>query len=286
VRFGPLPPSLNNLYGEYVDLSGSIQHFLTDISGSIPSNNGWPLNATLEALYTFVTPNERQVFAKKSLRYNIRQVQNYVFTGVITRNSYRLDVHNIATRVAYFARRSDALPYRNQATNLTNWIHTQSSLRPFVAPPYGYPQVVLSNGQPMHIGRSGINIPGLRRQIIRNTYMLANGQQLFEPQDADYFTAYVPYKYLKGNAMPFQDYGLASQSEMWPIHTYSFALHGSDPEQPSGTLNTSRINRLEIDIDVEEIPISANYTYEIQVFVETLNFLEITNGLAGLKFAL
>jgi hypothetical protein len=56
-------------------------------------------------------------------------------------------------------------------------------------------------------------------------------------------------------------------------------------EQPKGTLNTSRIDNFYIDIDVEPIPTLANYTYEIQVFVETLNFLEITNGLAGLKFA-
>lgn len=286
MRFGPLPPSLNNLYGEYTDLSGSMRHFLTDISGSIPPSDGWPLNATLEAVYTFVSPSERNEFIKKELKYNVRQVQNYIMTGVVTRDSYRLDVHNIASRVVYFARRSDAIPYRNQSTNLTNWIHPQSTQRPIVLPPYGYSNIVLSNGQPIQIGRTGINIPGLRRQIIRNTYMLANGQELFKPQDADYFTAYVPYKYLKGNAMPFQDYGLASQSEMWPIHTYSFALHGSDPEQPSGTLNTSRINRLEIDIDVEEIPIGANYTYEVQVFVETLNFLVITNGNGGLKFAL
>jgi hypothetical protein len=289
-RFGALPSSLNNLYGSYVDLSGSMRHFLTDfgsgISNNIPTSDGWPLNATLEATYTFLSQEERNTFAKQKLRYNVRQVQNYIFSGVVTRTSYRLDVHNIATRVAYFARRSDAIPYRNQHTNLTNWMYTQSALRPFATPSVGYPQIVRSGNQSIQIGRSGLNLPGLRRQIIRNMYLLANGQQLFEPQDPDYFTAYVPYKYLKGNAMPFQDFGLASQSEMWPIHTYSFALHGSDPDQPTGTLNTSRINRLEIDIDVEDIPILANYSYELQVFVETLNFLEITGGMGGLKFAL
>jgi hypothetical protein len=267
-----------------------MRHFLTDfgsgVSNNIPNNDGWPLNATLEATYTFVSPQERNTFAKQKLRYNVRQVQNYIFSGIVTRNSYRLDVHNIATRVVYFARRSDAIPYRNQHTNLTNWIHSQSALRPFATPSTGYPQFVKSGTRTIQIGRSGLNIPGLRRQIIRNVYLLANGQQLFEPQDPDYFTAYVPSKYLKGNAMPFQDFSLATQSEMWPIHTYSFALQGSDPDQPTGTLNTSRINRLEIDIDVEDIPILANYTYELQVFVETLNFLEITAGMGGLKFAL
>jgi hypothetical protein len=81
------------------------------------------------------------------------------------------------------------------------------------------------------------------------------------------------------------DYGLATQAEMWPLHVYSFALHGSEADQPTGTLNTSRIDRLEMDVDVEPIPVGAMYTYELDVFVETLNFLEISSGLGGLKYA-
>jgi hypothetical protein len=66
---------------------------------------------------------------------------------------------------------------------------------------------------------------------------------------------------------------------------YSFALDASSIEQPSGTLNTCRIDRLELDADVWPIPIGANYTYELQIYVEILNFLEITSGLGSLKFA-
>ena len=73
---------------------------------------------------------------------------------------------------------------------------------------------------------------------------------------------------------------------MWPLHVYSFALNGSDPEQPSGTLNTSRINLLEFDFDVEPIPVGALYTYTVSMFMETYNFVEIASGLAGLKFAI
>ena len=90
---------------------------------------------------------------------------------------------------------------------------------------------------------------------------------------------------MTGNSVPYHDMGLASQSEMWPLSAYSFALDSSEVEQPKGTLNTSRIDRLELDVDVEPIPVLANYTYELQVFVETLNFLEITSGMGGLKFA-
>ncbi len=284
---GPLPATLNNLYGANPDISGSMRYFLTDISGSVPSFDGWPLNATLEATYTFIRAEEQQAFVKKTVRYNVRQVQNFIFSGINTRDTYRLDVHNIATRIAYFGRRSDAIPYRNQSTNLTNWINTQGANRPFAAPvnPANYPNQVYINGKLTRIGRSGLNVPGLQRRIVRNVFLTANGTQLFDSEDPSYFTEYVPYRFLNGNTAPFNDYGLASQSEMWPIHTYSFALHGSSVEQPDGTLNTSRIDRLEMDVDVEPIPFLANYTYELQVFVETLNFLEISSGLGGLKFA-
>ena len=283
--YGPLPPTLNNLYGATSDISGSMRYFLTDIAGRVPIQDGWPLNATLEATYTFVREEEQQVFVKKTIKYNVRQVQNFIFSGINTRNSYRLDVHNIATRLVYFGRRSDAIPYRNQATNLTNWINTQSAGRPFATPLTKYPQYVKVSGVLTQIGRSGINLAGLQRRILRNVFLTANGTPLFDSVDSSYFTEYVPYKSLKGDSAPFNDYSLASQSEMWPLHTYSFALNASSVEQPDGTLNTSRIDRLEIDVDVEPIPYLARYTYDLYVFVETLNFLEISSGLGGLKFA-
>ena len=284
--FGPLPNTLNNLYGSYTDISGSMRYFLTDISGGVPLLDGWPLNATLEALYSFVGTEEQLIYTKKTLRYTVRQMQQFIFSGINTRNTYRLDVHNIATRLTFFARRSDALPYRNQSTNLTNWMYTTAAQRP-VAYPLGnmMPSNVLINGVLTPIGRSGLYLQGLQRAILRNVFLTANGQPLFDSIDPDFFTKYVPYRFLKGDGQPSADYGLATQSEMWPIFSYSFALNGSSVDQPSGTLNTSRIDRLEMDVDVEPIPTLANYTYELFTFVETLNFLEISAGLGGLKFA-
>jgi len=291
--YGPMPETLNNNYGTYTDPLVTLRHFLTDISGNIPVSDAWPLNATLEATYSFVRDAEQLQFSRTTLRYNVRQAQNFIFSGITTRSTYRLDVHNIATRLVYFARRSDALPYRNQSTNLTNWIYTQGALRPVAiggspngSSGYGVtPSTVLVNGVPSSIGRSGLNLQGFQRRILKNMFLTANGQPLFDSEDSNYFTEYVSYQYLRGNTAPFDDYGLASQSEMWPIHCFSFAIDGSSVEQPMGTLNTSRIDRLEMDLDVEPIPIGARYTYELQVFVETLNFLEISSGLGGLKFA-
>jgi hypothetical protein len=283
--YGPLPNSLDNHYGSWSDVSGSMRYFLTDIGGPVPPFDGWPLNATLEGLYTYVQQEEQNAFATKTLRYNVRQVQNFIQSGVSTRSTYRLDVHNIATRIVWFGRRSDAQPSRNQPGNLTNWIYTASTNRPYVVPLSGQPNTVNINGIPTPIGRSGILLPGQQREIVRNAFLTANGTALLDSNDANYYGEYVPFRYLKGNSTAFQNYGLNTQSELWPLYTYSFSLDPANAEQPSGTLNTSRIDRLELDADVWPIPVGANYTYELQIYVEILNFLEISSGLGGLKFA-
>jgi hypothetical protein len=283
--YGTLPASLNNLYGQYTDLSGSMRYFLTDISGAIPAFDGWPLNATLEGLYTYVQLEEQRTFTSKTLRYNVRQAKNFVISGVNTRNVYRLDVHNISTRIVFYARRSDSMPYRNQPTNLTNWLNPIGAYRPYVVPSSGQPNSAYVNGTLIPLGRSGINLPGLSREIVRSAFLTANGTALFESQDSKYFSEFVAYKNLKGDSLPFYDYGLLAQVELSPVYTYSFALQGSEVEQPTGTLNISRIDRLDLDVDVTPIPVGANYTYELQIYVEVLNFLEISAGLGGIKFA-
>jgi len=302
--YGNIPLSMTDLYGGSTDLSGSMKYFLTDISGAVPLLDGWPLNATLEATYTFLQDDVRLMFTSRTLRYNVRQVQWFTFYGITTRNTYRLDVHNVATRLVYFARRNDALQYRNQNINLTNWMYTLGANRPFVTPtPYwAYPNSVCTNASSLSIlpyfsptpypgainapiGRSGINLAGIQRDILLNVFITANGNALFDSQDNDYFKKYVPFRYMNGGSTAVQALGEATQYEMWPVNAYSFSLNGSSVQQPTGTLNTSRIDRLEMDVDVAPIPYLAGYTYNLYTFVETLNFLEISSGLGGLKFA-
>jgi len=302
--YGNIPLNMTNLYGGSTDLSGSMKFFLTDISGAIPLLDGWPLNATLEATYTFLQDDVRLMFTNRTLRYNVRQVQWFTFYGITSRNTYRLDVHNVASRLVFFARRSDSLTYRNQNTNLTNWMYTLGAKRPFVTPaPYwAYPNFTCTNASSLAvlpyysptpypgainapIGRSGINLAGIQRDILLNTFFTVNGNPLFNSEDNEYFTKYVPYRYMKGNAAAVDVIGEASQYEMWPISAYSFSLNGSSVEQPTGTLNMSRIDRFEMDVDVAPIPYLANYTYNLYTFVETLNFFEVSSGLGGLKFA-
>jgi hypothetical protein len=63
-------------------------------------------------------------------------------------------------------------------------------------------------------------------------------------------------------------------------------LNSNSAVQPSGTINTSKITKLDLEVDVQQLPTDANYTYEFTVFAESLNFLEIASGLGGMKYSI
>jgi len=50
-------------------------------------------------------------------------------------------------------------------------------------------------------------------------------------------------------------------------------------------LNTSRVKNFQIDIDPWPLTSDSNYTYDIIVYVESLNFLVIEGGMGGMKYA-
>jgi len=277
--YGPLPPTLNNLTKSYTNPYGSMKNFLTDFGTAPPAYDGWPLNASLETTYIYLTEEERRRVASSPLQYLVRQMQPFYFDSISARDLYTLDVHNLVNRIVWILRRNDATTFRNDWTNLTNWMYTTGTSRPTVLPLTG--QTV-----PAGVGRSGLYLPGLQRQIMTRARMLGNGNEIFAIQSEPYFSDYQIWRTQQGGGSPFELNGLKTQTTLWPVHTYSFALNGSDASQPSGTINTSRFNTFQLDLDVEPIPTGAFYQYQLAVFVETYNFVEFRSGMAGLKYAI
>jgi hypothetical protein len=119
---------------------------------------------------------------------------------------------------------------------------------------------------------SGLLIPQGQMNILRNLRVLCDGNEIQEEKPIDYFTKVVPFKYITG-----------SPKTLIPI--YSFALH-SPTVQPSGSINASRIRNFQVEVDVYPLPINTNYTYNLQIYVENINFFEVASGMGGLKYAL
>ncbi|NDB87003.1 MAG: hypothetical protein EB127_30605, partial [Alphaproteobacteria bacterium] len=66
---------------------------------------------------------------------------------------------------------------------------------------------------------------------------------------------------------------------------YSFALDTSNWTRPSGSLNTSRVKKFQIDIDVWPLNTGSMYLYNHVVYVESLNFFVVESGMGGMKYA-
>jgi hypothetical protein len=277
--YGPLPPTLNNLTRSSSDPSGALRYFVTDFGTVPPAYDGWPHNASLETTYIYLTDEERRRVAGSPLQYLVRQVQPFYFDSISSRDLYQLDVHNLVSRLVWMIRRNDATTLRNDWTNLTNWMFPMGAARPFPTPLTG--QTV-----PAGVGRSGLYLPGLQRSILTRARIVGNGNEIFALLNEPYFSEYQSWRTQQGNGVPYSLNGLNTQTTLYPIYTYSFALNGSDAVQPSGTINTSRFNTFQLDLDVAPIPTGSFYQYQMVIFAETYNFAEFRSGMAGLKYAI
>ena len=237
-----------------------IRQYLTDVGYTVPDLNTWPLNPRLQATYIYLTEEERRTFATTPLNYMVRQVTRYAFPNNSSRQYFELYTHNPVPRLIVLPRRSDAILTRNAWTNYTNWWMYPSA-------PY------IPNVSPMPLyGSSGQLVPAIQQDIIRQLRVLCDGNEIQEAKAAQYFKELSSWKYARGVFPP----GLA---------IYSFALDTSNWMKPSGTLNTSRVKKFQIDIDMWPLASDTNFTMDYVIYVESLNFFVVEGGMGGMKYA-
>lgn len=239
--------------------------FLTDFGVPPPLIPTWPLNPRIEATYVYLTDNERTQFASTPLQYLVRQVTLYDFQGLTNRQYLELRTHNPINRLLIVPYRSDSLPFRNDVANWSNWL--SPSQVPWVAPSQPYPTYILTGEATGQL----VQVAG-QQHIIQSLRVLGDGNELQEEKPISYFTDVVPWKYLTGQPDP-------------NLAIYPFGLH-SPANQPDGSLNASRVRLLQVDLNPYPLLATTNYTYEIYIYVENLNWVTVSSGLGGLKYAL
>jgi hypothetical protein len=295
-QYGPLSESLNTNYVEHFDISGTPRNFLTDLGVTTPISDNVAIQPRLQCTYIYLTEEERRVFASKKLEYMVRQVQEFKYPNISSKHQLQVDAHSLVTRFIWFARRSDWF-FRNDYANLTNWKYTDPAKRPYVRAPYKNQTISTTItdafGDPVTTNTvvkiiqssSGVLIPGTARNIMTTARILCGGTEIFEEKSANYFSEIMPYRSNIGNGYAHLLNGLLSQTALYPIYSYSFALN-SGALQPSGSINTSRISKIDLEVDVQSLPVDANYAYNFTVFAESINFLEIASGLGGMKYSI
>ena len=252
-------------YASAPDMSGEIRQFFTDFGYTVPPLNGWFLNARLQCTYIYLPKEEQQIFASRPLSYLIPQTTTYPFSGIFNRQLLDLETHNPITRLVIVPQRSDSLQ-RNDFGNFTNW--ASYPLPPFLPPPGLTPaQNYLNTGY-----SSGLLVPNAQLNTIRAIRVICDGNEIQEQKPIDFFTGISLYKYATGTGLD----GL-------PIYTFQLTSPGT---QPTGSINASRIRVFQVELDVFPLPAGTTYTYDVNIYVESINWFEVVSGMGGLKYAL
>ena len=266
-----LSSTANNSIGQpsYVanyDASGEFRAFATDIGYTAPQLNSWFFNPQIQTTYVYLTDAERKIFASQPLNYLVNQVTTIRYPNLYTRTTLDLELSNPVTRLVLVPRRSDSYTYRNQVNNYTNWVNP--NLRPWLATPGGS-QVQNT------IMSTGVIILNAQQQIINSMRVLLDGNEIQEEKPIDFFTKVQAYRTTTGGSM--------TDSLFLPLVNFSLT---SPLDQPSGSINASRIRLFQLDVNPWALPVNPSYVYELIVYAESLNFFVVESGYGGLKNAL
>ena len=240
---------------------GTFSLFAVDYGYSPPTINSWFFNPRIQCTFTYLTGDEQKIFATQPLSYLIYQTTAYTFPGLYTRQVLELDTHNPVNRILFVPRRSDSLQYKNDVANYTNWWNWPE--QPFL-PAGGVTKV-----------SSGKLQTARQDQIIRTLRIILDGNEIQEEKPVEYFTKVVPWRNVGG--------GCSLESSYLPI--FSFQLE-SPSTQPSGSVNTSRVRLFQVEVDPYPLPQPTSYVYNLNIYVENINWFEVASGMGGLKWAL
>ena len=252
----------NPLYGDTLELT-TIQQFLAATGNTGPLT--WPnLNPRIQCTFVYLSDQERQTFATRPLTYVLPQLRvsslSSPYDFPVNTKTENLEISSTITRFIFITRRTD-WARRNDFTNFTNW-----STYPYAPWDAG----TLSGNSAYN--SSGIIVANSQRDIIQSVRILCNGNEIQELKKYDFLTKIYPYRYTTGNA----------NAEI-PIYTWALT---SSKIQPSGSINSSRITKFQIEITFNPLFQGANYGYNVDLYVETLNFLVIASGSGAPKYVL
>lgn len=282
----PPPPNYNlTLQNQYVswdtDPAYSVQNYFTQATSTTnvpvtaPQGDGFAMNPRLEGNYIYVTEKEQTMFAARALTYLVHQVQVFQFPTVTARTRFDLETHGLASRILFFARRNDAIESRNDYLNLTNWKYANQA--PYWPSTAAVPEPNSGHAIPYYAERS----------ILSSARLLLAGNEYYEEKPANFFEVQTPYMNAEGNGLSGQHPGSLRPSDvMGPIYQFPLALEPSDHNQPTGSLNVSRLREVQLEVAPTPLDPNGHYVYDFTVYLETMNLLKIQNGMGGLGWAI
>lgn len=274
----------------------------------------WNTDVHLNCTYAFLSDNERELFAKNTHHYLVKQVREKVFHNVTGPNKVELESLGLVSNWLFYFQRSDA-NLRNEWSNYTNWPYNYLPSNVVRAPTSGdllvYREV---NGEltPVYIG-PGVNPDGTVTGLVitqprnpQNDKMILVAMGIL--LDGTYRENIQPsgvYNYI-------EKYTRTSGNAPAGLYCYQFAIHANNSDlQPSGAINMNRFTHIELEFTTIMPPLDPfaqsinicdpetgtvigvnkptwriyDYNFDLHWFEERLNMLTFVGGNVGMAFA-
>jgi hypothetical protein len=278
----------------------------------------WTTDIHLISTYAFLSDEEVKLFSGESHTYLIKEVFEHTYHNVVNSNRKEIVSNGMVTSWMWFFRRSDAME-RNQWTNYTNWPYQYQPIDLLLAPrddDYGVSGIMsdrlygpgtdpaqLNEKTPLNPDTNayitGEYRPNNHKYIMEKCALLFDGKYRENEMDAGIFSYIDKYTRTRGYASN-------------GLYCYNFCLNTSPyTYQPSGAINLSKFNAIEMEFSTITPPVSDqslytetcdpetglvigdnltqawklyDYVYDMVLIEERYNILKFISGNASLMY--
>jgi len=303
-------PNFNLYYMQFYRFLQTPPDVELGVSSYIDTRTLWNADIHLNCTYGFLSNEESRIFALQEQKYLFKQVREQIFYNVTGSNRITLDSIGMITDWMFYFQRSD-VNLRNEWSNYTNW-------------PYSYlPNDLIqgpTNGTWV-VNRSGTNVeigPGVNTNGFLTGWMITGNANFENTKNILITMGILLDGIYRENLQPagvynyIEKYTRASGSGIDGVYLYNFCLNSSNLDlQPSGAMNMSRFNNIELETVTITPPVDPNaqslvicdpqsgnviginkptwriydYNYNLIVYEERYNVVNFIGGNCGLLYA-
>ena len=309
-NFPYISPNFNLYYMQFYRFLQTPPDVELGVSSYLDTRTLWNADIHLICTYGFLSNEESRIFALQEQKYLFKQVREQIFYNVTGSNRITLDSIGMITDWMFYFQRSD-VNLRNEWSNYTNW-------------PYSYlPNDLIqgpTNGT-WTVNRSGTNVeigPGVNTNGFLTGWMITGNFNFENTKNILISMGILLDGIYRENIQPagvynyIEKYTRASGSGKNGVYLYNFCLNSSNLDlQPSGAMNMSRFNNIELETVTITPPVDPNaqslvicdpqsgnviginkptwriydYNYNLVVYEERYNVVNFIGGNCGLLYA-
>jgi Major capsid protein N-terminus/Large eukaryotic DNA virus major capsid protein len=315
-NFPYVAPNMNQYYMQFYRFLQTPPQPLLGTHSYVDKRTNWRSQISLLSTFCYLSNEESRQFALKEHSYLIKQVKKDIFYNLCGPAKVQIDAINMVPNIMFFFQRSDT-NLRNEWSNYSNWPYDYLPNDLIPAPSTG---LIMSEPYDQHndemavtgIG-PGINFDGRQTGLmLTGNYSMDNQYDILNTFSILFDGSYREDTLSSGVFNYVEKYLRSSGSAKDGLYCYNFCINTSPFDlQPSGAVNMTRFNKVELEINTIIPSIDANsqtvsicdpnsgnvigitkptwrvyeYTFNLTVFQERYNMLNFTSGNCGLAFA-